>query len=158
MLVNTVGNFVYAPLAETTVADFDNILATNVRTLFTTTTILLPMLQQSTAGRIINFGAAGADQLTPRSQTAVYTAAKAAVISLSKSWATELASDRVTVNVISPGIVENSNPTPELPTDSPASFNDITRVITFLVQPDSHYITGANIEVAGGWTPSYRKG
>ena len=72
---------------------------------------------------------------------------------LTKSLARELAESNVRVNMISPGFIENAvdiQSVSRLPMGRPASFDEVTRVATFLIDPKNSYITGQNIEVGGG--------
>jgi NAD(P)-dependent dehydrogenase (short-subunit alcohol dehydrogenase family) len=57
----------------------------------------------------------------------------------------------ITVNTISPGILESSVVKLSTPTGKYVRFADIARVVSFLVQPESHAINGANIEIADGF-------
>ena len=70
-----------------------------------------------------------------------------------RSVAAAEASSGITVNMISPGLMEDG----DLPADSnvPAgrlgTFQDVSGAVQFLVSPKAGYITGANVVVAGGW-------
>jgi 3-oxoacyl-[acyl-carrier protein] reductase len=67
----------------------------------------------------------------------------------------------VTVNVIAPGIVSDNAPTREearaigfvkhTPVGRVGSFQDVAEAVAFLVRPEADYITGAVLEVGGGW-------
>jgi NAD(P)-dependent dehydrogenase (short-subunit alcohol dehydrogenase family) len=62
--------------------------------------------------------------------------------------------DGITVNAVSPYVVENSDEFPDdLPRDRPAGFADLAQAVLFFLDPDSDYISGANVEVSGGWLP-----
>lgn len=156
ILINTVGNFgTYHSLEEVTLEEFDDVINTNVRATLACTQSALPLLRKSQQGRIINFGCASAEHALARKFTAPYYIAKSGVITLTKSWAEQLAPDRITVNAISPGIVENSVISQEVPMGRPASFGDITAAVRFLISSEASYISGANIEISGGWIPHH---
>ena len=61
----------------------------------------------------------------------------------------------VTINSISPGILQTSVAKPKTPSGKLAQFEDIINAINFLLKDESNYINGANLEVAGGWRPGY---
>lgn len=85
----------------------------------------------------------------------VYRIAKTGIIVYTKSLALELIGDNITVNVISPGVAENSigldEMIPVLPTRRPATLEKISNIVNFLVSPEADYITGQILEVSGGW-------
>ena len=85
----------------------------------------------------------------------VYRIAKAGIIIYTKSLAKELIKDKITANVVSPGVAENSvgleETIPILPAKRPASLQDISNAVGFLISPEADYITGQVLEVAGGW-------
>jgi 3-oxoacyl-[acyl-carrier protein] reductase len=120
----------------------------------------LPHMKER-GGRIVNFAAAGADQPARQSNFAAYAAAKAAVVGFSRALARELGPQKITVNVIAPGIVSDNAPTrPEAfaigevkhtPVGRVGSFEDIAEAVAFLIRPEADYITGAVLEVGGGW-------
>lgn len=156
VLVNTVGNFgSYSNLEAITPVEFDDVMDTNVRATQLCIQAAVPLLRKSQQGRVVNFGCASAEHALARKYTAPYYIAKSGVITLTKSWAEHLATDGITVNAISPGIVENSSITQDVPMGRPASFADITGAVRYLVSPEANYISGANIEVSGGWIPHH---
>lgn len=154
VLVNTVGNFgTYHPITEVTLEEFDDVMNSNVRATFACMQRAIPLMQAVGGGHIINFGCATAEHALARKYTVPYYIAKAGIITLTKSYAPILAKDHITVNSISPGIVENSIITQPLPMGRPAAFADITQAVQWLLSEQAHYISGTNIEVAGGWSP-----
>jgi NAD(P)-dependent dehydrogenase (short-subunit alcohol dehydrogenase family) len=68
--------------------------------------------------------------------------------------ANDTTDDGITVNCVSPYVVENSD---EFPSEAPrgrwASFADLRQVLFFFLDPDSEYVSGENVEVDGGWIP-----
>lgn len=156
VLINTVGNFgQYHELEHVTVEEFDDVLDTNVRATFLCMQTGLPLLRQSARARIINFACASAEHALARKYTVPYYIAKSGIVTLTKSWAEILAPERITVNAISPGIVENSTITQDVPMGRPAYFSDITAAVQFLLSDAADYVSGANIEISGGWIPHH---
>ena len=161
ILVCNVGGFLKKPFEETTSAEWHDQFAQNTDTMFFCIRAALPHLKASGRGRIVNFAAAGADQAARQTGFAAYAAAKAAVVGFSRALARELGPQRITVNVIAPGIVSDNAPTrPEAfaigevkhtPVGRVGSFEDVAEAVAFLVRPDADYITGSVLEVGGGW-------
>jgi NAD(P)-dependent dehydrogenase (short-subunit alcohol dehydrogenase family) len=71
----------------------------------------------------------------------------------SKSLAQRLASRGITVNVVSPGVAENSlsKPLSSIPMGRPARLEELARAVLFFVEEAGSYLTGQVLEVAGGW-------
>lgn len=154
LLVNTVGNFgTYHPISEVTLEEWDDVMNSNVRATLLCMQLAIPMMQAVGGGHIINFGCATADQNLARKYTVPYYIAKAGVITLTKSYAPILAKHHITVNSISPGIVENSVITQPLPMQRPAEFSDLTNAVLWLISEEARYVSGANLEITGGWSP-----
>ncbi len=154
VLINTVGNFgTYHPITEVTLEEFDDVMDSNVRATFACIQRAIPLMRTAGGGKIINFACATAEHTLARKFTVPYYIAKAGVVTLTKSYAPVLAKDHITVNSISPGIVENSMITQSLPMGRPAAFSDLTQTVRWLLSEQASYVSGANIEVAGGWSP-----
>ena len=155
ILINLVGNFIFKPIASTTFEKFRDVIESNLYSTFLCSKEVLPSMQKKKWGRIINFGCAGADTITIRKNTTPYYIAKTGVIMLTKVLAYEYAKYGITINSISPGILETSVAKPPLPSGKFAQFHDIINAINFLLKEESSYINGANIEVAGGFRLGY---
>ena len=161
ILVCNVGGFLKKPFEETTADEWHDQFLQNTDTMFFCIQAALPHLKKSDAARIVNFAAAGADQPARQTGFAAYAAAKAAVVGFSRALARELGPEHITVNVIAPGIVSDNAPTrpqaheigfvKHTPVGRVGSFEDIADAVAFLVRPDADYITGAVLEVGGGW-------
>ncbi|MBS0620599.1 MAG: SDR family oxidoreductase [Verrucomicrobia bacterium] len=102
---------------------------------------------KSTLRQILCLGMAGACQASAHAP--LYNLTKCALLSLVRSLAKELAPMQISVNMVSPGYLENSVELPSaLPWGRPGTLDEVTAAIRFLL--DSSYITGQNIEIAGG--------
>lgn len=155
ILVNLVGNFIFEPITKTSFEKFKDVVESNLYATFVCCQYALPKMAKKKWGRIINFGCVGADNVTIRKNTTPYYIAKTGVIMLTKVLAYEYAKYDITVNSISPGILETSVAKPTTPSGKFVQFKDITNAIQFLLKEDSSYINGANVEVAGGWRPGF---
>src|SRR6202035_5541849 len=103
ILVNNAGTSHMAPIEEFPLAEYERILAVNVRAIFVTIQAAMPHL--GAGGRIINIGSTMADRV-PVSGISVYSLTKAAVAGLTRGLARELGPRGITVNTIQPGPVE----------------------------------------------------
>ncbi len=156
VLVNGVGNFgIYHPISQVTADELDDVLHSNLRATLLCIQQAVPLMEAAGGGRIINFGCATAEQIMARKFTVPYYIAKAGVITLTKSFAEILAPSHITVNAISPGVVENSIVTQALPMGRPARYEDIIAAVRWLISPEANYISGANLEITGGWVPHH---
>lgn len=153
VLVNNVGNYHQGPLAEVPLATWHEMFDSNLHATFYTCQRALPILREAKRGRIINLGYAGSEHLVARPAVAAYAIAKTGVILYSKALAKTEATSGVTVNVISPGVMENSvsQPRREIPMRRLGRLEEIVSVARFLASDEAAYITGTTIEVAGGW-------
>ena len=103
VLVNNAGIAEIAALSDATPEHARRTFDINVHGLIETTRIALPLLRKA-KGAIVNVASTVADQPFPN--MSVYSASKAAVVALTRSWAQELAADGVRVNAVSPGPIE----------------------------------------------------
>lgn len=101
ILVNNAGIAIAAPLQQMAVADFDRVLAVHLRGTFLMSRAVLPQMLSRGEGRIINT----ASQLAYKGAAgfSAYTAAKGAILSLTRSLALEVGAGEVTVNCVAPG-------------------------------------------------------
>jgi NAD(P)-dependent dehydrogenase (short-subunit alcohol dehydrogenase family) len=148
---------------ETDGAQWDRVMGINLKSVFWVTKYGIPRLRDAGGGSVILIGSVSALAGFTRAQDA-YTAAKGALISLTKSLAIQFAPDRIRCNVIHPGIVDTPLQAPYLtdalrrefaagiPLGRIAHPREIATVALFLASDDSSYMTGAELTVDGGFT------
>ena len=153
VLVNNVGNYHQGPLGELDVETWLEMFDSNLHCTFYLCRAVVPLMQASGGGRIVNLGFAGAELLKARPSIVAYSAAKTGVILYSKALAKTYAKDGITVNVVSPGIVETSASQPEgaLPSGRPGKLSEVSSAVLYLVSDEASYVTGVTLEVSGGW-------
>lgn len=153
VLINNVGDYDSGPLSELTTETWHEMFASNLHSTFYTCQRAVPLLRAGGGGRIINLGYAGAEHLRARPTIAAYAIAKTGVILYSKALAKAEAGHGITVNVISPGVMENSvtRPKREIPAGRLGRLEELVAVARYLVSDEAAYITGTTTEVAGGW-------
>ena len=141
-------------------AEWDDVIATNLTSVFISTqAVMKPMLKQR-AGSIINIGSVVG--LTGNAGQANYAAAKAGLIGFSKSVAREVASRGIRVNVITPGFIDTdmTSAMPDaakqallanIPLGRTGAPSDIAALVVYLASEASAYVTGQTISVDGGF-------
>ena len=157
ILVNNVGVFHLEPLDSMRTDLFRETLEANLvapQVLIRDLTGLFP----DRGGHVINIGFAGAQALRPYPQATAYQASKAGLHLLTRSWAQKLAPRGIRVNTVSPGHLENSVELPLEPEKisllgRAGRLDEVVEALMYLLDPDS-WITGTEIEVAGGWLGS----
>jgi NAD(P)-dependent dehydrogenase (short-subunit alcohol dehydrogenase family) len=142
---------------------WDRVMAINLKSVFWVTKHGIPHLRTAGGGSIIMMGSVSALAGFTRAQDA-YTAAKGALISLTKSLAIQFARDRIRCNIIHPGIVDTPLQAPYLtdairkefetgiPLGRIAQPREIAYVALFLASDESSFMTGAELVVDGGFT------
>lgn len=147
-LINNVGNYLVASSLNTSFEEWRSLFQENLHAPFFLCKALAPQLMAN-KGHIINIGTSGLKN-SAHTYSAAYALTKQALLGLTLSLARELAPTGVSVNMVSPGELDISVDHTALPMGRPATCSEVTRVIAFLLDPANHYITGQNIEVAGG--------
>lgn len=159
ILVNNVGDFIEKPLAETTPEEWEEMLASNLTTVFYTCRAFWEEMVQRRCGRIINIGLAGSDRMGAYSRVVPYAIAKNGVLILTRSLAVEGAASNITVNLLAPGLMDNGSlddagaaaAAARVPAGRPGTAADLSAALLFLCSDAAAYITGSQIPVSGGW-------
>lgn len=160
ILVNCAGVAPYRALGSMDAAFIRSILDANVLGTVLITQAVLPQLT-APGGRIINFASALAFRPIPTSS--IYSASKAAVVTLTHAWSKELGPKGITVNAIAPGVIETEMTTAILaergagiiastPLGRIGQPDDIAGIALFLCSPEAGWITGRTIIADGGVT------
>jgi len=159
ILVNNAGTFPLGPLEQLSLEQFEQAVAVNVRAPFVASQAVVRHM--SAGGRIINVGSNVAERAVFPGFS-LYAMSKTALIGLTKSLGRELGPRAITVNLVNPGPTDT-----ELnPADGPnaetitgftalghyATTADVAAAVVFLAGPDARYITGATVNVDGGFT------
>lgn len=154
ILVNNVGAFAPAHWTDLDFETWRRVMETNVNGTYLCSKRALPGMREYGWGRIVNVGYASSEKGLVNPKNAPYFMAKAGVLMFTRMVAADTQNDGITANAVSPYVIENSAEMPaELPRDRPASFEDVIQACFTFLDEDSEYISGANIEVDGGWLP-----
>lgn len=166
VLVANAGAINFTLLGQTSEADFDTATDLNFKAVFFTVQAALPHLNDGASVIITGNALTSVPVVGP----SVAIAAKAAVKSLARTFAVELAPRGIRVNIMSPGPTATSAPAPsdevdeistqitkQIPLGRWGSPKDAASAALFLAADDSSYITGADLPVGGGigmgWVP-----
>jgi NAD(P)-dependent dehydrogenase (short-subunit alcohol dehydrogenase family) len=157
--VHAVGEYVHGAAADASASDLRRMLSSNVESAFLGLQAARPHLRAA-RGCAVFFGCAGLEGLRARSTTALYAAAKSALVVLARSWAVEEAAHGVRVNVLSPGFAPHEHASPDtldraawsaIPLGRPARPREVVDALEWLCSDAASYVTGVNLDVAGGW-------
>ncbi len=153
VVVNNVGNYHKGPLEELEASAWHEMLDSNLSATFYVSQRAAPVLRASPAGRIVNVGYAGSDTLVAKPGIVAYQIAKTGVLLYSRALAKREAPHGTTVNVLAPGVIENSvtQPIDEIPMGRPGTLDEMASALRYLVSDEARYVTGAYLPVAGGW-------
>jgi 3-oxoacyl-[acyl-carrier protein] reductase len=155
ILVNNAGVTRDNLLARMKDEEWDDIQATNLKSVFVLSRAVLRGMMKARAGRIVNVSSVVG--FTGNAGQANYAAAKAGMVGFSKSLAREVGSRNITVNCVAPGFIETdmTRALPEeqvkkVPLGRLGRVDDIAQAVLFLCTPAAAYITGATLHVNGG--------
>ncbi|MFD4657472.1 SDR family NAD(P)-dependent oxidoreductase [Kitasatospora sp. NPDC058444] len=156
----------FQPVGEVTEAEFDRIVATNLKGVFFTVQHALPLLDAAGGGSVVLNASWTPHRGLPGA--AVYAATKAAVLSLARTLGSELAGRGIRVNSVSPGYIVTEMfhaavPDPadhepirgHVPLGRLGTAEDVAQTVAFLLSDRSSYITGQDIVIDGGLVPAF---
>jgi 3-oxoacyl-[acyl-carrier protein] reductase len=159
ILVNNAGATRDNLLARMKDEEWDDIQATNLRSVFVLSRAVLRAMMKARAGRIVNV--ASVVGFTGNAGQTNYAAAKAGMVGFSKSLAREVGSRNITVNCVAPGFIETDMTrtlaeeqvkklVDSVPLGRLGRADDVAQAVLFLCSPAAAYITGATLHVNGG--------
>ncbi|MCU0444047.1 MAG: SDR family oxidoreductase [Microscillaceae bacterium] len=153
VLVNNVGNYLKKSILDVSITEWNELIQNNLNAVFYCCQSAIPLMQAHQYGRIINIGFAGVGNAQAEAHITPYFIAKNGVLILTKSLAQALAVQNIHVNMVSPGVLENSlsKPVEEIPKGRLATLQEFAETVNFLLSEKADYLTGIHIEVAGGW-------
>ncbi len=161
VLVNNAGILRSTRAADVSPEEWHLVVDANLTGAFLCARAAYPALRDSGHGRIVNV-ASMAGRATSTLGGVHYTTAKAGVLGLTRHLAREWAADGITVNAISPGIVDTPmvrdstdaarmvQVLAAIPLGRLAEPGEIASLITFLASDEASYITGTNVDIHGG--------
>ncbi|WP_322042342.1 SDR family oxidoreductase [Paraburkholderia sp. J67] len=161
ILVNSAGIFVNPVFAETTETEWNDIMDINLKAVFFAVQKAAPVMAR-TGGNVINFSSVMG--VKARVGSAVYAAAKAGVINMTRALALELGPQKIRVNAIAPGFTLEPDQAHEippgvvaemtagLPAGRPGTAAEIAAAALYLASPEASFTTGTTIFVDGGET------
>lgn len=159
VLVNNAGITKDGLIARMSEEQYDQVIASNQKSVFNMTRQVVPVMMKQRSGRIINISSVvglygNAGQLN-------YAASKAAIIGMTKSAAKELGARNITVNAVAPGFIDTDMTAalPEkareamlasIPMGRLGQAEDVARAVAFFAGDESAYVTGQVLCVDGG--------
>ncbi|HVS75698.1 MAG TPA: SDR family oxidoreductase [Steroidobacteraceae bacterium] len=161
-VVHNAGAIREKPLEEVTLEDLEALTSLHVGAAISLAQAALPAMKQQHFGRIVLVSTRAVLGLARRT---VYSATKAGLLGLARTWALELGEHGITVNAVAPGPIEATRMFHEvIPEGSPklpriiesipvrrlGRPEDVARAVMFLAAPDAGFITGQTLFVCGG--------
>jgi 3-oxoacyl-[acyl-carrier protein] reductase len=146
----------FVHMVDLPLTEWDEAIDRNLNTCFNITHAVLPAMVKSNYGRIVNVSSVTGPLVSNPGETA-YSAAKAAMVGMSRSLAIEVARYNITVNNVAPGWIETGSSTEEekaaaenTPIGRAGTPQEVADLIAFLASDESTYITGQMIVIDGG--------
>jgi 3-oxoacyl-[acyl-carrier protein] reductase len=159
ILVNNAAVTDAKPLWDIGLDEWDRVMAVNLRGVFVMSRIAGDHMRSGGGGRIVNIASLAGQMARPSG--AHYAASKGGVLALTRVFASELASQGVTVNAVAPAIVDTpmlrSIPTEkieqlkrQIPVGRVCAPAEVAALVAFLASDSAGYITGATFDINGG--------
>lgn len=161
VLVHAIGDYRSGTLEGAGPDAWDELARSNVATALNAFDAARSPLRAA-RGAALFFTVSGLDGLRGKRDTALYAAAKSALLVLVRSWALEEAPHGVRVNALAPGIVPHPHAADDthdarlharIPLGRVGRLDDVAQAALFLCSDASAYVTGSELPVSGGWSP-----
>jgi NAD(P)-dependent dehydrogenase (short-subunit alcohol dehydrogenase family) len=156
-LINNAGISKWKSPYELSVEEWEEIIQTNLRSVFLFSREAGRFMAKTGGGTIVNMASTRAVMSEPNSEA--YAATKGGIVSLTHALAASLAPDGITVNSISPGWIHTGDYSGLRDIDHEQHLSgrvgkpsDISRACLFLANPENDFITGENLTIDGGMT------
>jgi NAD(P)-dependent dehydrogenase (short-subunit alcohol dehydrogenase family) len=167
ILFNHAGTIIIKSFLECTEADWDWLMAVNVKSMFLVTKAVIPGMIEQGGGAIVCTASISASAATP--MEVIYNTSKAACLMFARSIAVEFRDQNIRCNAVSPGFIETPHGLSEVKQlqalgidASPASIaaqqgrmcqpEEVAQAALFLASPDASFITGTELLVDNGFT------
>lgn len=153
ILVNNFGPMLVKHWEKLDSEDWDCMFYSNLGSAYFCLRAVLPGMRKRRWGRIINLGFSRVEQLVAYRDILPYAVAKTGLLILTRSVAVSVASEGITVNMVSPGLMEGGILPKDrnIPAGRLGRFEDVSHAVQFLISGKAQYINGANLVVSGGW-------
>jgi len=153
ILVNNYGPLISIPWQDASTEDWEAMFRGDFLSALHCLKAALPGMRLRKWGRIINIGYSRVEHLGAFSMIAPYAVAKTALLILTRSAAVSEAKSGVTVNMVSPGLIEGGVMPGKkaIPDELIGKRMDVAEAVSFLASDKSARITGTNLIVAGAW-------
>ncbi|MEM5014954.1 SDR family oxidoreductase [Metabacillus indicus] len=158
ILINNAGVSRFKAFYEMTIEDWDDVLNTNLRSVFLASQEAARVMKKNKAGGfIVNIASTRAQMSEPNSEA--YAATKGGIVAITHALAASLGDDRIKVNCISPGWIETKEYDQLRSVDHEQHLSkrvgkpaDIAKACFYLTDQENDFVTGTNLVVDGGMT------
>jgi 3-oxoacyl-[acyl-carrier protein] reductase len=161
VLVNNAGIYPHTPFDELSFNEWHRVLSTNLDSVFLCTRAVFPVMRERGYGRVVNISSAtfflGYPEMT------AYISSKGGIVGFTRALASEAGAHGITVNAITPGLIETEGSAEEDPTGElfeeivggqaikrRGQPEDIAECVAYLASPAAGFITGQTVNVDGG--------
>lgn len=161
ILINNAGILYPTQVIDIPEEEWDRVIDVNLKGTFLCSQAVLPTMQKSGWGRIVNFSSTAGKNISTVGG-AHYTAAKAGILGFTRHLAKEVAQDNITVNAVCPGLIDTDMVRNTIDPDRQKAYansfpisrlgkpEEVADLVAFLCSDKAAYITGASLDINGG--------